>query len=58
MDGRNYFREIKKYYTLKKIFHAVKHSNLQRIVFQEPPQLLHRLFLSAAISLRFLYICQ
>ena len=34
MGGHNYFREIKKYYTLKKILSAVEQSNLQRIFFR------------------------
>ena len=29
LDGRNYLREIKERCTLKKLFPAIKHSNLQ-----------------------------
>ena len=54
MDGRNYFREIKKNYTLKNPFPETKQSNLQgKNIFLGTTALDHSLFLWAAISLRY-----
>ena len=50
-------KETKKHCTLKKIFPAIKHSNLQRKMFLGTTTLDHSLFFCAAIILRFLYIC-
>ena len=59
MDGRNYFCKLKKHCTLKRLFPAIKHSNVQgKNVFLGTTALEHSLFLWVAISLKFLYICQ
>ena len=57
MDGRNYFCEIKKQCFLKKLFPAIKHSNIQgKNVLLGTTTLDHSLFLWAAFSLRFLSV--
>ena len=58
MDSRHYFCEIKKHWTLRKVF-LNKHSNDKEKFFLETTTLNHSLlFLWAAISLRFFYTCQ
>ena len=58
MDSRHYFCEIKKHWTLRKVF-LNKHSNDKEKFFLETTTLDHSLlFLWAAISLRFFYTCQ
>ena len=57
MNGSSYFHGIMKHCTLKKkLFPATNRRNLQgKMVFLDQ---VHSLLLSAAILLRFLYICQ
>ena len=58
MDSRHYFCEIKKHWTLRKVF-LNKHSNDKEKFFLETTTLDHSLLsLWAAISLRFFYTCQ